>query len=71
MNNNDVTKDMIAKLMDNQLGDDHLQDLQRMRRKDTDRFQKYIELIQERWLSPNKWCKSSWASTFSAPISSS
>lgn len=48
MTNNAVTKDMIAKLMDGQLGDDHLQDLQRMARKDTDRFQKYIELLQER-----------------------
>ena len=48
MTTNAVTKDMIAKLMDGQLGDDHLQDLQRMSRKDTDRFQKYIELLQER-----------------------
>ena len=43
-----VTKDMIAKLMDGQLGDDDVQDLQRMRRKDRDRFQKYIELLQDR-----------------------
>jgi len=43
-----VTKDMLAKLMDGQLGDDDVQDLQKMRHKDSDRFDKYIELLQAR-----------------------
>ena len=43
-----VTKEMIAKLMDGQLGDDDVQRLQRMRHKDSDRFQKYIEVLQDR-----------------------
>ncbi len=34
-----------------------------------DRVQRSIEIANR--LSPNKWCKSLWASTFSAPISSS
>lgn len=44
----DVTKEMLADLMDGRLQDDYVQRLQRMRRKDSDRFWTYLEVLQER-----------------------
>ena len=43
-----VTKEMLADLMDGQLGDDYVQQLQRMRRKDKGRFWTYLEVLQGR-----------------------
>ncbi len=43
-----VTKEMLADLMDGQLGDDYVQQLQRMRRKDKGRFSTYLEVLQGR-----------------------
>jgi len=43
-----VTKEMLADLMDGRLADDYVQQLQRMRRKDKDRFWTYLEVLQDR-----------------------
>jgi acetone carboxylase gamma subunit len=43
-----VTKEMLADLMDGRLEDDYVQQLQRMRRKDKDRLSTYIEVLQDR-----------------------
>lgn len=43
-----VSKDMLADLMDGRLADDYVQRLQRMRRKDSQRFWTYLEVLQER-----------------------
>ena len=44
----DVTKEMLADLMDGKLEDDYVQRLQRMARKDTTRFHRYLEVLQDR-----------------------
>lgn len=44
----DVTKEMLADLMDGRLQDDYVQRLQRMRRKDSGRFWTYLEVLQDR-----------------------
>ena len=50
-----VTKEMLADLMDGRLEDDYVQArLQRMRRKDKDRFWTYVEVLQERVPWDNK-----------------
>jgi acetone carboxylase, gamma subunit len=43
-----VTKEIIADLVDGVLSDVDVEQLQRMGRKDSDRFWKYIEVLQER-----------------------
>lgn len=43
-----VTKEMLADLMDGRLADDYVQRLQRLQRKDSDRFWTYLEVLQER-----------------------
>ncbi len=43
-----VTKEMLADLMDGRLEDDDVQRLQRLQRKDSDRFWTYLEVLQER-----------------------
>jgi acetone carboxylase gamma subunit len=50
----DVTKEMLADLMDGRLEDDYVQRLQRMRRKDKDRFWTYLEVLQDRVPWDNK-----------------
>jgi acetone carboxylase gamma subunit len=54
MSDIDVTKAMLADLMDGRLEDDYIQQLQRMRRKDGSRLQTYLEVLQERVPWPNK-----------------
>lgn len=49
-----VTKEMLADLMDGRLEDDYIQRLQRMRKKDSDRFWTYLEVLQDRVEWPNK-----------------
>lgn len=49
-----VSKEMVANLVDGVLSDDGIQQLQRMSRKDSDRFQKYIEVLQSRVPWPNR-----------------
>ena len=49
-----VSKEMLADLMDGRLEDDYVQRLQRMRRKDGDRFWTYLEVLQSRVSWPNK-----------------
>jgi acetone carboxylase gamma subunit len=50
----DVTKEMLADLMDGRLEDDYVQRLQRMRRKDKDRFWVYLDVLQDRVPWDNK-----------------
>jgi acetone carboxylase gamma subunit len=50
----EVTKGMLADLMDGRLEDDYVQQLQRMRRKDSGRLRTYLEVLQERVPWPNK-----------------
>jgi acetone carboxylase, gamma subunit len=50
----DVTKEMLADLIDGKLEDDYVQRLQRLRRKDETRLLRYLEVLQDRVPWPNR-----------------
>ena len=49
-----ISKEIVANLVDGVLSDDQVEQLQRLSQKDSDRFTKYIEVLQERVPWSNK-----------------
>lgn len=49
-----ISKDLIAQMVEGQIDDDNLGRLQRLPRKDSDRFMKYLEVLQSRVSWPDR-----------------
>ena len=49
-----ISRDLIAQLVEGRIDDDNLMRLQRMPRKDPDRFQKYLDVLQARVAWPDR-----------------